>query len=246
MIAKEEDPSSETPAVRNHRPENILISAFSFVGTFIGIVSFDKDEFSPFGLGFVFFSGLLFFISFLIIKSDRFRNSAIGQFFWNSALGRWGLVVLSASVSTLIFASFFFGWPVNLRPGCDIAGEITNPAGRDLVEHLVDVQGDASCFEGQSLWLLLRAPNDKFYTTAQVPLHIINDEWSLNGIGVGKEGAKYSNTAYTLYLVAARREDDPIQRKVLDEQAVRPYVSFPALPEGIRVLDNVAVRRKAA
>ncbi len=152
-------------------------------------------------------------------------------------------------VATLLLLAFV-GLALTVAIGANWAasskqesGRILDPGPTSQVRNPVNVSGLASLPEDRRIWLLLRAPNNAYYTvTARpAPLDVGTDgRWSLRRVGVGK-GADDVGKEFELVLVAVDR-GGRFERQVEAGRPGRTSVEFERLPDEADVLDRVAIQ----
>ncbi len=122
------------------------------------------------------------------------------------------LLVVTTMLVTVLISSTFFGWPLTIVQGHEGYGRFDSPDDGDEVSSLITLTGEADPAEDTSLWLLIQAPDNRWYTTQTNPVHVDSGgRWQVQDVGVGKGEASVGRP-FGFFLVAVPKDDDPVLR----------------------------------
>ncbi len=145
-------------------------------------------------------------------------------------------VLLVLSVSILLAVHFA------PRETSEPSGRFIEPPADARVSNRIDVHGVARVPEGNEVWVLLRPPDNAFYTVTAHPAPLTvaaNGQWTLRGVGLGKDAGDVGRQ-YELVLVAI--DGGEFDQAVATGRVGRLSARFERLPPKAELLDSVTVR----
>ncbi len=149
------------------------------------------------------------------------------------------MATLAAAVGIPLMSSATIDVPIDLGR-VNPSATFTIPGDGDPVESPFLARGSADMPADQSLWILTRPENNKYYTNNRKPLTIDPEgRWEYR-MGIG-QGRKDKDRRFDLFLVSGAAGETKIEESFRDHPD-KATIEFDALPEGVTIRHNVHVR----